>query len=110
MNTTKKPNRKRPPLGITVDQDVKDWIIAESEKHRLKPSQFVNQLLAAEKDKQQEHDKKMGAYITPVKDGIHITERISHTPRAAEPRGPQPPPPTDPTHITEYPRIHRRKK
>lgn len=44
--------RIKPRLDITVDRDVMEWVGAESEAQHLKPSQFVNRLLWAAKNRE----------------------------------------------------------
>ena len=44
--TTMKQKRNRPLLGITLDQDVHDWIKYQAVKRRLKVSQIINTHMA----------------------------------------------------------------
>ena len=41
-----KEHATKKAIGMTVDPDVYDWIQSESAKLRLRPSQFVNSILA----------------------------------------------------------------
>lgn len=38
--------RKKPAVGLTLDADVVAWVNSEAARKRLKPSQFVNSVLA----------------------------------------------------------------
>jgi len=45
-SATMKTKRNKPAIGITIDCDVKDWLLREARSRRLKTSQYVNQILA----------------------------------------------------------------
>ena len=38
--------RKKPAVGLTLDADVVAWVNSEAARKRLKPSKFVNSVLA----------------------------------------------------------------
>lgn len=57
---TKEPSRKKPRLEATIDRDIFDWLTSEASAHRLKVSQYVNQVLGGVKDSSVKKRKKRG--------------------------------------------------
>lgn len=83
--------RIKPVLAVTVDPDVAEWINEEAKSHRLKVSQYVNQLLA-EAMKNDKSEGEQGDPPTRVHGRTGARGQSSLTSSASARRRPDRPP------------------